>query len=548
MRGICLREDEPPISFMAEHDQAEGTACPRLQEIHFDTEAISPGILEGLETPVWRVMEDSQAIQTLDGTENAAVYEDCNLLDESTLERHSPVSSNSITLNQHVEKTSRLSGHSTPLIEATQMRQDTAQGSCIDHSQVTRFLSENSKTDSSPHEDTSHEVEARMNSVSNDEREDDEEESSLAVHRKPCNEVGATEGQHSVEQEHPACLEPAGQKSSQSKSHDATNRVDTEPDSIPNRIEEIVSGDEQSEQTPRLRVKRSKRIESSSHSLFPSKKTKTGHNPSLEDSELGEDTTVVRSRSTNRTKPPTNANYSLPQSQSESRSREFELPRQYSGEFPRILFSSTTEIDTKKKTMAFLRGYGGKAVKTISTATMLCLGSDKPLKKTANLVLAVCLGLDIVTDKWLVESQRKGFLLDPDLYLPKDPEREREWDFKLHEAIGRGRLRGGLSGLLNGLDVYFTHGLKSLLAHNFRDFGTVATCLGADAVRNGLPNGKEKKAFLILGTANDPQTLRASRMGHEVWSKDLLVMGALRGTIQRIDEFNIAKPMKQEDM
>jgi hypothetical protein len=261
-----------------------------------------------------------------------------------------------------------------------------------------------------------------------------------------------------------------------------------------------------------------------------------------------EDTIVVESRSNSLINPPTNADASLSQSQSETGSRESQPLKRYSGEPPRVVFSSTTEIDTKKNTMTFFRECGGKAVKSISTATMLCVGSNTPLKKTPNLVLAVCLGLDIVTDKWIVESQRKGFLLNPELYLPKDPGREREWGFKLHEAIARGRLRGGLSGLLNGLDVYFTQGLKSLLGHNSRDFGTVATCLGADAVRNGLPNGKEKKGFLILGTADDPQTLRASRMGHEVWSKDLLVMGALRGTIQRTDEFGIAKPMKKEDM
>jgi hypothetical protein len=83
-----------------------------------------------------------------------------------------------------------------------------------------------------------------------------------------------------------------------------------------------------------------------------------------------------------------------------------------------------------------------------------------------------------------------------------------------------------------------------VLAHNFRDFAAIATCLGADAVRNGLPNGKEEKEVLILGTADDPQPLQASQIGLEVWSKDLLVMAALRGLIERTDEFNIAKPMK----
>ena len=489
MRGIYLRADETHILPMVVDDKAEGTASSQLKEIHFDTEEISPDILEGLETPIWKVMEDSQAIQALDGLKQAEVSEACNTIDECTPEQPSQVSSNSILCSQHVEGTSQPSDDSTLLVEATHIHLDTAKESSINHSPVIRSISENSKTDSPPHDHTSHEVESKVDAASNEEVEENDNESSSAAHHESYGEV--------------------------------------DPGDI---------------------TKRSKRCSNFSTSVVRSKKPKTGHNPSWEDLELDEDTIVVESRSTSLTNPPTNADASLPQSQSEKRPRESQLLRRYSGESPCVVFSSTTEIGTKKNAMAFFRECGGKAVKTISTATMLCVGSNTPLKKSPNFVLAVCLGLDIVTEKWLVESQRKGFLLNPDLYLPRDPKREREWGFKLHEAIARGRLRGGLSGLLNGLDVYFTHGLKSLLGHNFRDFGTVATCLGADAVRNGLPNGKEKKAFLILGTADDPQTLRASRMGHEVWSKDLLVMGALRGMIQRTDEFCIATPMQKEDM
>ncbi|KAF7507573.1 hypothetical protein GJ744_010364 [Endocarpon pusillum] len=231
---------------------------------------------------------------------------------------------------------------------------------------------------------------------------------------------------------------------------------------------------------------------------------------------------------------------SLP-TDSKARTSKSHFSKQYSGESPRVLFSSTTEIDSRKNIMAFVRECGGKSVKRMTSASMLCVGSNQPLKKSANLVLAGCMGLDIVTDKWLAETQRKGFFLDAHHYLPKDAQRERQWGFKLFEAVARGKLRGGMTGLLGGIDVYSTHGLKSLLAHSFRDFTAVATCLGADAVKNGLPNRKELgKEFLILGTADDPQTLQASHMGLEVWSKDLLVMGALRGTIQRVDEFNFA--------
>ncbi len=349
--------------------------------------------------------------------------------------------------------------------------------------------------------------------------------------------------------------------------------------------ESAVPEDEVSEQPHWSQVKRSRQ---GSHSPVPMKKTKTDDERSLttvnvdgniilqQGLELDEDIIVVECRPITQinswtdpvpqplsrgketsmsTKDPTDSSASsiarkhrvpLPPTDNEARKARSQFSKQYSGESPRVLFSSTTEIDSKKNTMAFLRDCGGKSVKKITSANVLCVGSNQPLKKSANLVLAVCMGLDIVTDKWLIESQRKGFLLKSDQYLPKDGPREREWGFKLDEAVARGKLCGGLTGLLDGFDVYFTRGLKSLLAHNFRDFTTVATCLGADAVKNGLPSGKERKEFLILGTADDPQTLQASRMGLEVWSKDLLVMGALRGTIQRIDEFIIAKPMKQE--
>lgn len=384
-------------------------------------------------------------------------------------------------------------------------------------------------------ENTSHEHERKADSELNK----GEEGSSLAIHSKPYREDRLKERQHSVEDASASCLDRVGQTSSQSKGYNTAIRVSNERGNIPDSNEEPVPEDERLAQLTPSWAKRSRRA--SSRSPFPPKKTKIGHNPSLEDLELDRDTIVVEGRSVTRTTPATNANAPFPQSQSKSRTEESRLPRQYSGESPRVVFSSTTEIDTKNA-MAFLRECGGKEVKNISAAIMLCVGSNKPLKKTANLRLAVCVGLDVVTDQWLVGSQRKGFLLHSDQYLPKDSECEREWGFKLHEAIARGKLQGGLSSLLNGLDVYFTHGLKSLLAHNFRDFGTVATCLGADAVKNGLRNGKGRKAFLILGTADDPQTLNASRMGHEVlWSKDLLVTDALRGTIQRVDEFNIAK-------
>ncbi len=549
VKGIRLRESQAHLSSITEQEQAEVTTFPRLQEVPFDTGALLPDVMEGTETPIWKIMGDSQEALPSHSPEGNAVYEDGTLLKLSIPEPLPPTSTNSTGQTQDVEATSPSSSHEMHLAESQNKQNLRRSGSNTRHLLVIEHTSEPHQVLSllsSGSERVSNDLQPQSSTASTDVTLVNFEEASVIT---------------SGDEGHSECCNVA-------------------------RTESFVTEDECSEQLRQSRAKRTRH--GSLHSPVPRKSTKIDDEQSLatvntdgdnviqQDLELDEDTIVVECRPITQINSQINA-----VAQSGSRGKEFSLltddpidpsasstarkhqepspltdspartgksrfPKQYSGESPRVLFSSTTEIDSKKNTMAFLRDCGGKSVKRITSANILCVGSNQLLKKSANLVLAICMGLDIVTDKWLVESQRKGFLLDADYYLPKDAQREGEWGFKLCEAINRGKQRGGMTGLLGGIDVYFTHGLKSLLAHNFRDFTAVATCLGADTVKNGLPNGKERKEVLILGTADDPQTLQASRTGHEVWSKDLLVMGALRGTIQRIDAFNIAKPMKQE--
>ena len=550
LKGIRLREIQSPFSSITEEDRTEVTTRLCLTEVPLDAGALSPDVMEGTETPIWKVMEDSQGgLPPHIPEEN--VYGECILRRSRIPESLPPMPTNSTGQSKHVEATSLPSSHQMQLAEAQNMGSPVLNESNASHSPFVEHTSgphQILSLSSSCIETVSNDLQPQSSTASTDVTLVDFEE--VAV---------VTRGE---------------------EGHSERSNI-SGPDESP------VPEDEGSAQLRQSQVKRTG--QGFSRSPVPTKRTKIDDEQSLatvnvdgdiiieQDLELDEDTIVVEcrpiaqinsqtdavSQSLSRgketsmsTKDPIDSSASsiskkhqessLP-TDSKARTAKSHFSKQYSGESPRVLFSSTTEIDSKKNIMAFLRERGGKSVKRITSANMLCVGSNQPLKKSANLVLAVCMGLDIVTDKWLVESQRKGFLLSADQYLPKDSQREREWGFKLLEAVARGRLRGGMTGLLGGVDVYFTHGLKSLLAHNFRDFTAVATCLGADAVKNGLPNGKElRKEFLILGTADDPQTLQASRMGHEVWSKDLLVMGALRGTIQRIDEFSVAKPMKQE--
>ncbi len=106
----------------------------------------------------------------------------------------------------------------------------------------------------------------------------------------------------------------------------------------------------------------------------------------------------------------------------------------------------------------------------------------QPLKETANLLSAV------LTSGTSTASERA--LRDSHQYRPSDL--QRQWNFKLDEAIARGRKQGALTSLLAGTNVYFAHGTKSLQTDNFQDSKTVATYLGAHAVKNGLPNVREE--------------------------------------------------------
>jgi hypothetical protein len=94
MKGIQLREGQEEKSSMAEHDSAEVTASPRLQEIRFDIELVSPDILEGVGTSSWRIVEDSQAKLSFNEDEVVGAYNEVKNLEAITIEQQSRLSSN----------------------------------------------------------------------------------------------------------------------------------------------------------------------------------------------------------------------------------------------------------------------------------------------------------------------------------------------------------------------------------------------------------------------------------------------------------------------
>ncbi|KAK5232965.1 hypothetical protein LTR47_005829 [Exophiala xenobiotica] len=224
--------------------------------------------------------------------------------------------------------------------------------------------------------------------------------------------------------------------------------------------------------------------------------------------------------------------------------------KQYAGSAPIVIFSGSTEIDQKNNMMEAFRHLGGRETKSINDATMLCVGKG-PLKRTSKLIIAVARGIDIVTEEWVTETQRRGCFPAADEFLPLDPSHERIWDFELKDAMQRGKL--GLTHILSGTTVFLTRQIRTDLGKLERELSQVATVLGADSVQKRLPALKDKENYaehevLIIGAENDPQGAQVGRLGQKLYNKDILTMAVLRGKLERASaEFLIDVPVKDEE-
>ncbi|EXJ83115.1 hypothetical protein A1O1_06734 [Capronia coronata CBS 617.96] len=217
---------------------------------------------------------------------------------------------------------------------------------------------------------------------------------------------------------------------------------------------------------------------------------------------------------------------------------------------PVVIFSNTN-IHEKKTVMRSFISIGGHITTSINKATVLVIG-DGPLKKTGKFIMAVAMGLQVVTKQWILTSIEKRQFQDIREFIPNDPSREREWGFGLEQAIAQGKQ--GLTHLLAGTTVIFTRQLKTDLGKSLeRELSQVATILGAEAVKHRLPALKDKGNYqgnelLIIGAPHDPQGAHVGRLGHKLFSKDILTMGALRGEIDRDSgEFSLEVPLKAEE-
>jgi hypothetical protein len=211
---------------------------------------------------------------------------------------------------------------------------------------------------------------------------------------------------------------------------------------------------------------------------------------------------------------------------------------------PVIFFANSTSVDRKKTFMKTLADLGGRKTSTLDDATILCIGG--PLKKTANLLIAIARGIDVVTEHWMTEMHRTKTLPSVTKFRPRDTNKEREWDFKLHDAIQSGKNR--TTGFLNDTQICITDQLaKDLGNTRSQDMLDIAKVLGATTAEIGVPDifVDPGTAVIVLGTVNDPEGAKVSRLKLRMYDKELLASTILKGRLD-LNNHLLKTPIKEE--
>ena len=198
----------------------------------------------------------------------------------------------------------------------------------------------------------------------------------------------------------------------------------------------------------------------------------------------------------------------------------------------RVLFASSTTLDTSKAFMKFMTAHGVQKATSIDDCTILCVGKEAELKRTSNLVLAVLNGKDVITDSWISESVNAKMLLDLGQFKATDPSREDEWGTSLTEAIARGK--EGLRPFVNWF-FCFTPAVKTELGKGFVDMKSICLQAGAKSIQATLPRKGPRepcRTIIVASKSDDEDVENLCRNGWKVYNRDIITLSILRGSLQ----------------
>lgn len=151
--------------------------------------------------------------------------------------------------------------------------------------------------------------------------------------------------------------------------------------------------------------------------------------------------------------------------------------------------------------------------------------------KTMKVFQAIALGVPIVTDRWLLDSAKKGEFLDLVAYKPSLAQQEKDWNYDLDTVWGV------VQTPFKGYSIYFTPALKRTY-NNFREIERVCHTVGAKIVAKHT--GKHENVIVLATEDEDPDAEKLIEKGEMCFHKDLLTMSILRGSVDLVsNEFKI---------
>jgi hypothetical protein len=170
---------------------------------------------------------------------------------------------------------------------------------------------------------------------------------------------------------------------------------------------------------------------------------------------------------------------------------------------------------------------------------------DAPLRKSTKLLLAIVLGIPIVTDKWLSDSARQKRFLSQHKYSPLISEQEQEWKFSLERIWAQKQPE-----LFKGLTIQFTPALKQHY-DSFRDIEYLCKRAGARRIMSKPASEVmviDDQTILLGLEEKDPDCKLLIEKGFKCFSKDFLTMSILRAQADTdSDEFTIGKEVTTKE-
>jgi len=173
-------------------------------------------------------------------------------------------------------------------------------------------------------------------------------------------------------------------------------------------------------------------------------------------------------------------------------------------------------------------------------SNFLCVGPGE-LKTTAKLLMSLVHRKKIVTDSWVTDSHKAGYLLQTTDYLPP--------------TLAATNFDVDRSTLFQGKNIYFTPAQKKAYGEGFKGMENIVKAAGADNVgsrsaKDIIKPGYEEVAIGLEAIAigledGDNDVLALQGNNFTVYKKDLISSSILAGELQT-DDPNLVIPRKDD--